>query len=303
MRFSGLGEETAEVADDDAAQNDDDDDAQSSFQPRGKGSKGRPARQRYDDEDEEDREDEEEEEQEQPEEEEEDKPDPAMQEWEDTLQEWARLDQVLKRIHPKLKDTRTMVVDEEMNRLVKARRNPTLRFTATLMCGTQPYMHGAPVEKGSWTIPRVIIVTGHRGEKGNIGMNGIYERHPDDHHHRPVYFKTLTKRTMEEDVFMSRTAWRPGMITCVRIPAIPPYDGPVIMGPTPPGGLNFFLYFDNTQGCWCIGPKVGAMTRICARCPGCADSVPANLLSWECWDVGMKQWYVHRGLQAIKGGK
>jgi len=228
----------------------------------------------------------------------------------DVEEEWEKLEEALKTLHPKLKDTRDMVPNEQLEMEAWKRRNPLISLNSRMvMPALPPEFHGV---QGT---PKLIGVTGHRASGGNIGLNGIYELYSDSFHDRPVYQKTLEKR-WEDDLEahgpgMMRTARAPLMSSMERFEADKSQSGYFVRPPRTkrPGGLvtmwptgdAWFLFYDRGCACWCIGPAVGH-SEICARCPGLDDHVPTELRHWEVWDVGKKCWYEHPRLRTFRGG-
>jgi len=180
-------------------------------------------------------------------------------------------------------------------------------------------------------VPRLVVVTGHAGAGGNAGLNGIYERYPDDYKGRPVYQKMLEKRAADRRATASpfrtrmtrsrstpsassaggagsgsQRSWSPSSPRSrIRLDATERWEsfrapaptlGPVEMRPPVDG---WFLFFH--RGCWQIGPAVGSR-EVYARCPVAAQLAPSILADWEVWDVGRKCFYKHKHLRAFKGG-
>mmetsp|Transcript_23054 Transcript_23054/g.64898 ORF Transcript_23054/g.64898 Transcript_23054/m.64898 type:complete len:337 (-) Transcript_23054:79-1089(-) len=227
---------------------------------------------------------------------------------EDMAAVWEKFEANLAAMHPKLKDTRGLVADEELVVAVRARRNPAISDNARFVMGSRP------VDKmGAREVPPIVGVMGHRGAGGNQGINGIYELYPGFFHDRPVYQKVLEKRLVSDLL-----AAPPGGLVAQRDPPRSPRSrvlakrnqrefimkAPVkkpgfeTMWPVPNG---WFLFFDKGIACWCIGSAVGH-TEIYARCPGTEELIPDRLERWQVWDCGLHAWYDHASLRSFKGG-
>mmetsp|Transcript_105942 Transcript_105942/g.299509 ORF Transcript_105942/g.299509 Transcript_105942/m.299509 type:complete len:402 (+) Transcript_105942:51-1256(+) len=179
------------------------------------------------------------------------------------------------------------------------------------LLATNQLRPGERERPGGVPAPRLVVVTGHDGPGGNIGINGIYERHPDDFGGRPVYQKELEKRAVldpfatlaprqrrkRREVHSPRTRLLLDRSQRLQeLPAPPPEAGPFEICSARGA---WFLFFD--RGYWTIGPQVGC-TEAHARCPGAEQVVPSSLANWEVWDVGKKCFYKHKKLRAFKGG-
>jgi len=133
----------------------------------------------------------------------------------------------------------------------------------------------------------MVIVTGHHGPGGNLGVNGIYERYPQDCEGRPVYFKSLEKRGAEDtDPELPLPMTDEDRLEKMRKQKA--VDIPRQSLATRPTKLfvaagKYFLY--SRRGMWYIGPIVGSMEAF-ARCPSCDEAAPSDLTGWEVWDAG-----------------
>jgi len=265
--------------------------------------------------------------------------------WDDELlpADFTTLDQTLRQLQPRYKPAAELVPDLDM--LVAVRLHMTARhaaarpaeaalctskhFNSQLFFGenTRPWDREAPLK-----VPRIVVVTGHAGAGGNAGLNGIYERYPDDFKGRPVYQKKLEKRAADRRTAASclrstgrmtrsrstpsasstgagsvtKRSWSPSSPRArIKLdaaerweifPAPAPTCGPMEIRPPVDG---WFLFFD--RGCWRIGPAVGSR-EVYARCPAAEQLAPSTLADWEVWDVGRRCFYRHKRLRALKGG-
>jgi len=228
----------------------------------------------------------------------------------DPEEEMLKLEARLRDLYPQLRDMRTVVPEEDLEKAVRARRKPSTSFNAKFVMGTR-----MTDSAGARKIPPVVCVTGHGGRGGNLGINGIYELYPDRFEGRPIYQKTLENR-WEDDL----DANGPGRIRLEhRLPLMDQRQRTdftksqsafIIRAPRKtsgrmalwPAGDSYFLFFDPGAGCWCIGPAVGH-TEIFARCAAPDEHIPDKLERWQVWDAGQHKWYEHRGLRTIKGCK
>jgi len=258
-------------------------------------------------------------------------PEPAVEKMdkEYALMELEKLDQTLKRVHPKLQLVQEQSPETDFMATVQSMLPKTLRLNGQLS-SVRP-MPVYPGDGVSADVPRLVVVTGHKGVGGNVGLNGVYERHPDNFCSRPVYQKFLEKRREKP-----ASPESPGSPTSqasfskgnghqrLELRDLPP----LTIGRA--GGISYnqtaaymkapkvksksasvervgaaqevwFLYFMDTQGRWCIGPYVGSQEAY-ARCPGSGETVPDGLVGWEVWDMGLKYWRRQNRMQAVKGG-
>lgn len=178
------------------------------------------------------------------------------------------------------------------------------------------HMHKGNTGYGIATVPRLIVVSGHANSGGNLSINGIYERFPDDFHNRPVYRKTLEKRAIEDielpaDVQTTgsfrnhsprtRTVMRRYQVYDYTSYPRPPRDTAAAKLVAPFG--DFYLYFDDKIGSWCIGPVRGG-SEIFAKYPGAQEIIPDGLADhWEVYDVGRKRFRPSKYLKTRKGGR
>lgn len=258
-------------------------------------------------------------------------PEPAVEliDKEYALMELEKLDQTLKRVHPKLQFVQEQNPETDFQATIQSLIPKTLRLNGQLS-SVRP-MPVYPGDGVSAAVPRLVVVTGHKGVGGNVGLNGVYERHPDNFCSRPVYQKFLEKRRGAER--SASPGETPGSQTS---PGSPTSPKGLELRDLPPltvgraGGISFdqtaeyikapkaksksaslarvcatqevwFLYFMDTQGRWCIGPFVGSQEAY-ARCPGSGETVPDGLVGWEVWDMGLKYWRRQNRMQAVKGG-
>jgi len=241
----------------------------------------------------------------------------ARSSWNDSLSEgdFDDLRRAISNVHPHLQFSHEVDPKAEAKALY-AQLNPARRFNALLVAGdtavSQPRGHRT-MKFGPQVVPRIVVVTGHRGVGGNAGLNGVYERYPDDYQGRPVYQKLLEKRDapeFEEPVCRSRHEWCDRSygtrVLMQRDQKVARRHGsvPDLAGRPPEiraAKHAYFLFFAHDQGCWCIGPRIGS-GEVFARCPSADDPVPSGLFGWQVFDVDLKVWYSHKSLQAVKGG-
>jgi hypothetical protein len=218
-------------------------------------------------------------------------------------------------VHPNFLPGVISPEEAELEAQLQAAKNPLLKLNGLLSGFGQPPQPTQPVQGGCGKrpVPRIVIVSGHKGVGGNWGLNGIYERHTNEYKGHPVYQKFLERRA-ERDSFEiaqirnSRREWeehstmtRILMHRDQRLHHVP--EPRQELGPTSvlPALDTKFLFFAEELGGWCIGPKVGTH-EVYARCPSAEDCVPFALYSWEVWDVGQATWYAHKTLKCIKAG-
>jgi hypothetical protein len=231
---------------------------------------------------------------------------------EEVLFEMQRLRQTIRQVHPAFQYPEELVPDAELVEQVRESKPKTLRLNAVSSFGERPKVPDFPGDGLRAEVPRLIVVTGHPGSGGNVGLNGVYERHPDPHCGRPVYQKFLEKHVDQNSVSGKRlklrklpmaTIGRASGITVdqtrerIEKPGPPTSEMQVIARPR---GV-WFLYFADAMGSWCIGPYVGSR-EVYARCPGSGDTVPDGLVGWETWDVGNKVWRPQKRMWSAKGG-
>lgn len=222
----------------------------------------------------------------------------------DAEAELAKLEANLYATHPKLQDPRRLVPDFELESAIRLRRNPAVSFNAKMVMGGR-----VADTLGARQVPHAVVITGHRGGGGNIGLNGVYELFPDAFHDRPVYQKMLEKRELLQEEFPpGRIRPRSLHDQQSRFEAGRSQRALIVKAPQRSGGATtmktvrdaYFLFFDRGNGCWCVGPRVGH-SEIYARCPGTEELLPDKLDRWEVWNAGQKRWYEHNGLRTHKG--
>lgn len=238
---------------------------------------------------------------------------------------------VLEVKQPNYQPAAELVPDAQMNKALKKMLNPARQFNAVLISGDGLRLAGGAAFIGSKPVPRIVLVTGHRGAGGNLGINGIYERYPGDFAGRAIYQKRAEKRLVaaqspgassqassaaperrphfhtegEEPPPLPPPTGLPGetslpSLTRFHVPKPLPQQlrGEAYMAPvTDP----WFLYFEDRQGMWVIGRRPGSR-EVYARCPGAEELVIDRLDKWQVWEVGVRQWYWHKTLRAVKGG-
>jgi len=253
-----------------------------------------------------------------------------------TQEDFEELTECVKTFHPLFTPASELIPEEEIIKAVKARRNPLLKFNATLSFGEgASQARGMGVEgAGKWAnppgkmrprqVPNNVLVTGHtKKSAGNMGINGIYERHKEDYHGRPVYQKVMERRHVPEwlidddgSIMVNpqdnlRRDYRPrtprSQVLAKRyqqsakLDLDPEWDKDPVYPKLLPSKEVWFIFFDDHRGAWCVGPAVGA-PDIYARCYSLEAAVPHNLKDWDVWDVGLKKWYESKGMQVIKAG-
>lgn len=230
---------------------------------------------------------------------------------------------LLRRVQPKLVAARDQVADQELDEFARSRRNKLLRFNGQAMS-----MPLQPEVRGSMSIPKVVIVTGHAGYGGNIQVNGIYSRYPLDCEQRPVYYKILEKRAAEEAAPRPRKPKRgPGSNKSADMRE---FEVPRPQAESRPTSMQaahecWFLFYKG--GYWIIGPEVArpedyvhspnieaclpdrakqwqaiSPARVYARCPGVDCLIPDQLVGWETWDIGRRRFRTASGMSAVRGG-
>lgn len=244
------------------------------------------------------------------------------------------LEETMHRMNPKYVKAESMVYDGKMELAVNerlARLRRANKFNALIAFGAPMQI---PLNPGNVKIPTLISVAGHHGLGGNVGINGVYERYPDNHHGRPVYQKYLEREQWLNELhqvelcngargFVSQDLeddenWR-------TFPTV--HDSPrskhamtqsmvsvkVLGSRHLPGAVghfeyvhkteSWFIFFDDLLGAWCIGPKPGNC-EVFARCYGVDEAIPDNLGPdrWQVFDVGHRIWYTHKNLRTMKGG-
>eukprot|EP00933_Yihiella_yeosuensis_P032625 TRINITY_DN26243_c0_g1_i1.p1 TRINITY_DN26243_c0_g1~~TRINITY_DN26243_c0_g1_i1.p1 ORF type:complete len:349 (-),score=58.15 TRINITY_DN26243_c0_g1_i1:182-1228(-) len=257
-------------------------------------------------------------------------------EWDElpTMEDVKFFNDAVKKLHPSYIPASDITPEAEIIEAVKKMKNPRTKFNAQLSFGEGARRargggaHGAAelmpklVDVGlrSNHQTRMVVVTGHKDyRKGNLGINGIYELYPESYDGRPVYQKSIEKRWVKEDrVFKDGTlakdpndykkrAWQPlnvdqrillrkfqGNTTC-------PAPTGVVHKKLLPSKNDWFLFWDDRRGCWCIGPAVGAC-EVYAKCPGVEDAVPTILRRWMMFDYATKEWYENDSLVVQKCG-
>jgi len=222
---------------------------------------------------------------------------------------------MLAKAHPKFKAVEEMRLDGALEDAVQARLKPTRKLNALLVMRS-------PVTRANskHEVPTAIVVTGHKGPFGNLGINGVYELYPDQFHGRPVYQKRLEMQSAkdvddtppqlsaEEACALRRVSYKERALrrrsqTSVRLVA-PIAKDVMALGPIQLSRPRdaWFLFFDNTQGKWCIGSKPEMGGELFARCPGAEEVIPDGLRRWEVWDTGRCVWFQHKGLRSYKAG-
>jgi hypothetical protein len=243
------------------------------------------------------------------------------------------LDEAVRRMNPKYRKAEEMILEEKLETAVNdrlARLRKANHLNAILSFGRVEQI--PPV--GTQKIPSLICVHGHSGAGGNIGVNGIYERYPDNYCKRPVWQKYMERdnwvsEPQEIEFLCGTRAPALGDLDDVegdrRFPDV--FDSPrtkeglrrmmlsskVLPARKQPGAVgnfrrvakaeSWFIFFDDCTGAWCIGPKPG-LGAVFARCFGVDVAVPDNLGpdAWQVFDVGHRSWYTHRNLHTMKGG-
>lgn len=249
----------------------------------------------------------------------------------DEIQE---LKDTMERMQPKYVAAESQILDAKLEHAVNdrlKRLRKANRFNGVIAFGAPRHI---ALNKGNVKVPTLISVIGHKGMGGNIGINGVYERYPDDHHGRPVYQKYLERQEwknelqqvelhngargfvsqdLEDDdnwrtfptVFdspRSKQALKQSMVA-VKVLAARPLPGAVGHFEYVHKTESWFIFFDDLLGAWCIGPKPGNKD-VFARCYGVDEALPDNLgpNRWQVYDVGHRMWYTHKNLRTTKGG-
>jgi len=132
-----------------------------------------------------------------------------LTEWDEVLSdgEIEELNQLVRELQPKLQAPEEIHAQDLRIRREMVKRRPLIKFNAVLFFG-----EGARSARGCgidgagalWScpgkprprhIPQFIIVTGHKQRnRGNMGINGFYQRFDEDFHGRPVYQKIMERR-------------------------------------------------------------------------------------------------------------
>lgn len=273
-------------------------------------------------------------------------------------QDIRELEETMWRMQPNYNKAENMILEEKLERAVTERLNRLRKATklnAILAFGAPMYKEGllndpqrgkmAPHLKptatisqqqlGNVKVPTLIYVTGHHGAGGNVGINGVYERYPENYHGRPVYQKYLDRHEWidepQEVVFakgqraiclqdlddedggrtfpthFDEPATHIGMKhTMVTAKVMPCERAPGAVGDFRyvDKAECWFIFFDDYTGCWCIGPRPGS-NAVFARCFGVDEILPDELgpNRWQVFDVGHRTWYTHKNLRTMKGGK
>jgi len=249
-------------------------------------------------------------------------PEPAVEKMDEEFarMELEKLDQTLKRVHPKLQFAQEQSPEIDLQATIQSMLPKTLRLNGQLSSVRPMPVYPGDGERAA--VPRLVVVTGHKGVGGNVGLNGVYERHPDNFCSRPVYQKFLEKRrdvvkpassaeplgSPELQASSSKgrghprlelrdmpppTIGRAGGITYnqtaayMKAPKVKPKPKSDSLDRVGTAQEVWFLYFMDAQGRWCIGPFVGSQEAY-ARCPGSGETVPDGLVGWEVWDMGLK---------------
>jgi len=246
-------------------------------------------------------------------------------------EDFAILNEAMTARHPNLKGTKKIHPEEKLARAVEERLKKFKKSThlnGLIAFGKCEY---ATANIGNITVPDIINVSGHNGFGGNIGVNGVYKRYPDNYHGRAVYQKVLEREEWESEEQLVQTT------TGQLIPATLESGGrtfptihdsaeardvlrktmrydkvlPAKRAHGCTGDFRvvhkkecWFLFFDNKSGAWCIGPKPGSDLAF-ARCRGVEEAVPDNLgpEAWEIFDVGRRMWIKCDRLRTRKGGE
>eukprot|EP00439_Symbiodinium_sp_Y106_P075043 s333_g14.t1 len=260
-----------------------------------------------------------------------------LTEWDEVLDdsEVEALNRLVYELQPKLAPPEEMSTQDARLRRDLVRRKPLLKYNAVLFFGESARsargcsvagagaLWSCPGKPRPRHVPDLIIVTGHRlKHRGNMGINGLYQRYHQDFHGRPVYQKVLERRKVHKELVTEDgellpspedqiiRQWKPrtdeALVLARRFQSIGQVpdqeDEDVVLFPKLlPSKELWFLFFDDRRGAWCIGPAIGA-TEIYAKCFTVEESVPCNLGEWEFWDTGLKQWYTHKAVKLIKVG-
>ncbi|CAJ1336401.1 unnamed protein product [Effrenium voratum] len=260
-----------------------------------------------------------------------------LTEWDEVLDdaEVEDLHRLVRELQPKLLQPEEVPAQELRFRKELVKGRPLIKFNAVLQFGEGARSaRGCGVEGAGalWScpgrlrprhVPEFIIVTGHtQRQRGNMGVNGFYQRFNQDFHGRPVYQKIMERRQVQkslvteegdllpspEDNFIR--AWKPrseeALVLSRRfqtVGEVPAEDGEdvVVFPKLLPSREIWFLFFDDRRGAWCIGPAIGA-TEVYAKCFTVEEAIPCNLGEWQMWDIGKKEWYTNKGLRLIKVG-
>jgi len=94
---------------------------------------------------------------------------------------------------PKYKKCESKILDEKLENAVierLKRLKPATHINGLVAFGA---IGVTPQSLGNIKVPTLITVFGHNGIGGNIGVNGVYERYPDNYHGRAVYQKYLER--------------------------------------------------------------------------------------------------------------
>merc|ERR1719240_1455659 len=91
--------------------------------------------------------------------------------------------------------------------------NPMVKFNGTFVAEHNKRSFG-PVGSGSLTvIPTMVVVTGHKGFGGNLGVNGIYTGYPAHFQGHPVFMKNMEKRAEEDEAALPKADRKPSRLS------------------------------------------------------------------------------------------
>jgi hypothetical protein len=200
----------------------------------------------------------------------------------------ALLEETMRAKNAKIKDVSKMIPQEKLEIMVRTRLERLRKAThlnGLISYGTCQF---ESANLGNITVPNLIIVAGHNGFGGNLDVNGVYKRYPDNFDGRPVYQKVLERDEWEPEEQMVETpdgqrlpatleAAFPEIVGGRTFPTI--HDSPRTRDKLRKAGRSvtvlpakravgaygdfrpvhqkesWFLFFDNLASAWCIGPK------------------------------------------------
>lgn len=236
-----------------------------------------------------------------------------------TLDDEEELRRILQSVHPALKfPDNTTGPDAAFNEHARALMNPARHYNAKFIHAVERNRVFSDIQ-GSQVIPDWFLVTGHKGVGGNLGINGLYQRYPNSHDGRPVYQKKIEKGVNGQaalpadkthikfphdtakqhpanyleffEIASSKAAKK------VEAPRVVPEAHQQIQASR---GV-YFLYYLNSIGSWCIGPKVGSQQ--CFAKHNCSDEeIPFMMGHWQMWDAGLHGYKPCKGLRVLKCG-
>jgi len=115
-----------------------------------------------------------------------------------TEEDFQELDDLVKKLNPAFQFPHTLRPDKVLEDMVNARKSKLTKFNSDLICGHKGKLWEDAGIVGPQVVPHMVVVTGHKGAGGNVGVNGLYMRFADDYEGNPVYQKQLEKRARQD---------------------------------------------------------------------------------------------------------